>query len=65
MEELSSRDRERLWQAFLAGFMTSAEGWNAEYPYCFGCPNGAPEERKRKVMAQLEEDFDSFLAESR
>jgi len=23
-------------QGFMAGFAISAEGWNAEYPFCFG-----------------------------
>lgn len=33
MAVLSEEDRERLWQAFFAGFMSSGEGWNGEWPF--------------------------------
>jgi hypothetical protein len=29
-------DEEIFKQGFMAGFAISAEGWNAEYPFCFG-----------------------------
>lgn len=30
---MSRSDKQKLWKAFLAGFMSSGEGWNGEWPF--------------------------------
>jgi hypothetical protein len=43
--------KELLWQAYLAGFKRSGEGWNGEYPWYQG------EEKQAEIKETLREQF--------
>jgi len=47
-------DKELLWQAYLAGFKQSGEGWNGEYPWYID------EERKEEIRNELRHGVDGF-----
>jgi len=44
---MSDTDKALLWQAYLAGFKRSAEGYNGEYPWYNG------EDKQRKIKRDL------------
>lgn len=47
--------QERLFDAYVAGFMDSAEGWNGEYPFC---------QNEEEVRDALQERFEDWIDQS-
>lgn len=54
MAALPEEDKERIWKAFFAGFMSSGEGYNGDNPFdCKATDN---------CIACVKEDFEEWLA---
>ena len=50
---MSDPDKELLWQAYLAGFKASAEGWNGEFPWYI-------DEKRDDMKQELRHGVDGF-----
>lgn len=53
MAALPEEDKELLWKAFFAGFMSSGEGYNGEYPFNYKATDDC--------IASVKENFEDWL----